>query len=151
MLSYKVSLLGSGDPSILSFQQVGVLVADDVAARIGLIDDDGSVRRAVARLLRTYGYSCVSYQSAEAALADPTFLQMNCIIVDIHHGGINGFELCDRLDALGVHIPHFFITAHVEYDLADYAGKLGSNLLLTKPFEEDQLIATIESTMKSIG
>ena len=112
--------------------------------RIGVIDDDLSVRRAVGRLLRANGYTCVTYESAEVALTDPDLLHMNCMIIDIQLGGMNGFEFRDRLDSLGVRIPSLFITAHVEPDLP---GRLGDSLLLLKPFEEGQLIASIESSM----
>src|SRR5271163_2212663 len=114
-------------------------------ARIGLVDDDLSVRRAVGRLLRANGYSCVTYESAEVALTDPTLPQMSCIIIDIQLGGMNGFEFRDRLDALGVRIPSLFITAHVGPDLP---GHFGNSLLLIKPFEEEQLMASIK---RSIG
>ena len=117
-------------------------------ARIGLIDDDLSVRRAIARLLQTHGYSCVAYGSAEIALADPTLLGMNCIIIDIQLGGINGLEFSERLDALRAGIPRVFITAHTESDLGYLASeRLRNSLLLTKPFEEDQLIASIKGAM----
>src|SRR5271156_2058806 len=113
-------------------------------ARIGLVHDDLSVRRAGGRLLRVNGYSCVTYESAEVALTDPALLQMSCIIIDIQLGGMNGFEFRDRLDALGVHIPSLFITAHVGPDLP---GRLGDSILLIKPFEEDQLMASIKISM----
>lgn len=41
--------------------------------RVGLVDDDFSVRRALSRLLQAHGYSCSSYDSAESALNDPDF------------------------------------------------------------------------------
>jgi len=113
-------------------------------ARIGVIDDDLSVRRAVARLLRANGYRCVTYESAELALTDPALLHLNCIIIDIQLGGMDGFEFRDRLDSLGVHIPRLFITAHVGPDLP---GRLGDSVLLVKPFEEDRLIASIEDSI----
>jgi len=112
--------------------------------RIGVIDDDLSVRRAVGRLLRTHGYSCVTYESAESALSDPALVNMNCLIIDVYLGGMNGFEFRDRLDLLGVGIPRLFITADVGSDLP---GRLDDSVLLIKPFEEDQLIASIERLM----
>jgi FixJ family two-component response regulator len=115
--------------------------------RIGLIDDDVSVRRAVGRMLRTYGYSCSIYDSGESALADPEILHMDCLVVDIQLGGISGFELCDRLSALGFAIPHVFITAHMEPDSTQWTGRIGKSIVLTKPFEEQQLIASIESSV----
>lgn len=115
-----------------------------ITARIGVIDDDLSVRRAVGRLLRANGYSCVTYESAENALTDPALFHMNCIIIDIQLGGMNGFAFRDRLDSLGVNIPRLFITAHLESDLP---GRLGDCVLLIKPFEENELIASIKSLM----
>jgi len=122
---------------------VPVTIDPTVKIRVGLVDDDVSVRRAVSRLLRIHGYSCSSYDSAEAALDDPEFLQMNCIIVDVQLGGMNGFELGHRLDALQPQIPRIFITAHMSSDLPD---RPEDSVLLTKPFDENQLLALIESS-----
>lgn len=112
-----------------------------VKIRIGVVDDDVSVRRAVSRLLRIHGYSCLSYDSAESALNDPEFLQMNCVIVDVQLGGMNGFELGHRLDALQPRIPRIFITAHMSTDLPDHPE---DSVLLMKPFDENQLLDLIE-------
>jgi FixJ family two-component response regulator len=111
--------------------------------RVGLVDDDLSVRRALDRLLRSHGYSCLSYESAEAALSDPAFLQMNCVIVDVQLGGMNGFELGHRLDTLELNIPQIFITAHKESDLPEHSENI---VLLTKPFDENELIGLIEGS-----
>jgi len=109
---------------MLHWSGTAVQVAIDPRAkiRIGLVDDDISVRRAVSRLLRIHSYFCLSYDSAEAALNDPEFLQMDCIIVDVQLGGMNGFELGHRLDALQSRIPRIFITAHTSTDLPDHPG-----------------------------
>ena len=120
---------------------VQVAVDPTVKIRVGLVDDDVSVRRAVSRLLRIHGYSCSSYDSAEAALNDPEFLQMNCVVVDVQLGGMNGFELGHRLDELGPQIPRIFITAHMSSDLPDHPE---DSVVLTKPFDENQLLALIE-------
>ena len=112
-----------------------------VKIRIGVVDDDVSVRRAVSRLLRIHGYSCLSYDSAESALNDPEFLQMNCVIVDVQLGGMNGFELGHRLDALQPRIPRIFITAHMSTDLPDHPE---DSVLLMKPFDDNQLLDLIE-------
>jgi CheY-like chemotaxis protein len=148
---HKVSLIQRADYSILSPRTMSGDVPNDVTMtiRIGLIDDDASIRRGVGRLLQTHGYVCTTYDSAEAALADPALIQMNCIIVDIHLGGINGFELCNRLDSTGVHIPRVFITAHVDDDLAGYSHRVAHSLLLTKPFEETQLIDSINKSISA--
>jgi len=115
-----------------------------IMTKIGLVDDDPSARTATSRLLRSNGYACVAYESGEAALADPDLLEMDCLILDIQLGGMTGFEIRDRLRTLGSGIPLFFVTAHSEADLAGWSSAIGDSHFLTKPFEEDKLIAMIE-------
>ena len=110
------------------------------ATRIGLVDDDLSVRKAMSRLLRSRGSVCVTYESAEAALADPDFLRLHCLILDIELPEMNGFELRDHLIELGSPIPHLFLTAHTESDFADWNTRMGASLFLRKPVDENQLI-----------
>jgi FixJ family two-component response regulator len=117
------------------------MIDPTVKIRVGLVDDDVSVRRAVSRLLRIHGYACSSYDSAEAALNDPEFLQMSCVVVDVQLGGMNGFELGHRLGELQLQIPQIFITAHMSADLPDHPE---DSVLLMKPFDENQLLALIE-------
>jgi FixJ family two-component response regulator len=112
-----------------------------IKIRVGLVDDDLSVRRALDRLLRTHGYLCVSYESAEAALSDPDFLQMNCVILDVQLGGMNGFALGQRLHSLGLDMPQIFITAHAKSDFPQHSQETA---ILVKPFDESQLISLIE-------
>ena len=114
------------------------------ATRIGLVDDDLSVRKAMSRLLRSRGSECVTYESAEAALADPEFLQVHCLILDIELPEMNGFDLRDHLIELGSTIPHLFVTAHSESDFADWNVRMGDSVYLRKPVDENQLISLIE-------
>ena len=113
------------------------------ATRIGLVDDDLSVRKAMSRLLRSRGSECVTYESAEAALADPELLRIDCLILDIELPEMNGFELRDHLIGLGSPIPHLFVTAHAESDFADWNVRMGGSLYLRKPVDENQLISII--------
>jgi len=114
------------------------------ATRIGLVDDDLSVRKAMSRLLRSRGSVCVTYESAEAALADPDFLRLHCLILDIELPEMNGFELRDHLIELGSPIPHLFLTAHTESDFADWNTRMGASFFLRKPVDENQLISVIK-------
>jgi FixJ family two-component response regulator len=120
---------------------------DAAKIRVGLVDDDLSVRRAVSRLLRIHGYLCLSYESAETALNDPDFLQMNCHIFDVHLAGMNGFELAHRLDALQSQVPRIFITAHMVSDLPEHPE---NSILLMKPFDDNQLLALVRSSTDTV-
>ena len=113
------------------------------ATRIGLVDDDLSVRKAMSRLLRARGSECVTYESAEAVLADPDLWRIDFLILDIELPEMNGFELRDHLIELGSPIPHLFLTAHTESDFADWNARMGDSLCLRKPVDENQLISLI--------
>lgn len=118
---------------------------------IGLVDDDFSIRRALGRLIRSHGYCCIAYESAEAALADPEFLKMDCLILDIELLGMDGFQLRDHLRQLGVPIPHIFITAHTESDYPDWAAQIGHSSFFLKPVEENQLLSAIDKMLRNSG
>jgi FixJ family two-component response regulator len=117
-----------------------------VKMRVGLVDDDLSVRRALSRLLRTHGYDCMSFDSAEAALSDPDFRQMNCVILDVQLGGMGGFELGKRLQSLGFYMPQIFISAHIKSDFPHHSQPTA---VLIKPFDESQLIDLIQGATGS--
>ena len=107
------------------------------APAISLIDDDGLVREAVERLLRSLGYNIDVFASAEDFLTFDNFRTASCIITDIHMPGISGIELQKRLLDEGYSIPIIFISAsYTEMDRtrALQAGAVG---LLTKPFSGD--------------
>ena len=114
------------------------------STRIGVVDDDLFIRKGVGRLLRAHGYSCAVYESGEAALADPEFLRMECLVVDIQLGGINGFELCERVHVLRPNVPYIFITALSKSSLTDLSARVGDSILLIKPFGEGELLESIE-------
>jgi FixJ family two-component response regulator len=86
------------------------------------------------------------YDSAEAALSDPDFPQMNCVILDVQLGGISGFALGERLHSLGLSMPQIFITAHVK---SDFPQRSQDTALLVKPFDEGQLIDLIKDATGS--
>jgi FixJ family two-component response regulator len=119
--------------------------------RIGLVDDDSSIRRALGRLIRSNGYHCVPYESAESALADPEFLKLDCLILDIELVDMNGFQLRDRLEELGAAIPHIFITAHTQSDFPNWAFQIGNSSFLLKPVEEHQLLSSIDHLLRNRG
>ena len=80
---------------------------------VAVVDDDESVLRSFARLLRAAGIQPVTYSSAEALLADNKRPQFDCMVFDVQLGGISGIELSRAIAALPGHrVPVIYITAH---------------------------------------
>ena len=109
---------------------------------VGIIDDDASIRYSLARMFRGNGIRSVTFGSAEEYLHRNVSAEPRCIVLDVHLGGLNGFELQARLAAQGTLPPIIFITAHelCSAELARCAGPCG---YLRKPFDCDALIALV--------
>ena len=118
---------------------------------ISVVDDDVSIRRSMMRLLHSHGYECTAYDSAESALADSSLLKADCLLIDIELCGMNGFKLRDRLRTLRPQLPHIFITAHSDASFPSLTQTAGDSLCLTKPVDENLLIASICEITQGVG
>jgi len=92
---------------------------------VAVVDDDESICRSFARLLRGAGIQPITYSSGEAFLADKKHPQFDCLVLDVQLGGISGLELARQLTAAGGRTPFIFITAHDDDDARTEAKALG--------------------------
>ena len=113
-------------------------------AVVVVVDDDPSVRRGVARLLRTGGFEVQAFASAEEFLAAPGARPPACLVLDVQLPGLSGLELCERVRRHGAEVPIVFITAHEEY-LADAPRDLCHTVWLRKPFEAHALLSAVRN------
>src|SRR5262245_27191440 len=102
---------------------------------IGIVDDDLSVRRALARLLTSYGLRTKTYSSASEYFASPHPTELACLIVDVHLERASGFDLVARVAANAGAPPVIVITAHDDAAIQAQANASGASAYLRKPFE----------------
>src|SRR5579859_1558988 len=81
---------------------------------ISIVDDDTSAREATKSLVRSLGYSVVTFASAEDFLQSDRIADTSCLIADVQMPGLNGMELQRALIAQGHHMPMIFVTASTE-------------------------------------
>jgi FixJ family two-component response regulator len=74
---------------------------------IAVVDDDTSMLKSIERPLGAYGFSTKGFASAEAFLELDASADVDCLLVDIHLGGMSGIELRHRLKASGCNLRSF--------------------------------------------
>lgn len=129
----------------MSVSDVSLPLSQPMPARpsrmiLAVVDDDHDIRRALGRLLRSYGHEVHVFESAEAYLAQNC--AADCAILDIELPGLSGLELAERMTHEGRGIPVVFITAH--RDLAIRAAiRRTHRPFLEKPLDEEGLLDAI--------
>jgi FixJ family two-component response regulator len=110
---------------------------------IALVDDDPSVRRALARLLGTMDFGVSAFCSAEEFLAQAKPGAYASLILDIGLPGMSGLELYSLLAARGNDIPIIFISAAPEA-LREAASRTGGcGRVLCKPVDPGLLAEAV--------
>jgi len=99
--------------------------------------------RATEALLDAHGFVIMSFTSAEEFLARGIASQFDCLVVDIHLGGMSGIELHHRLKALGRGYPVIFVTALENEGVWQQALQSGCVACLRKPVPAGQLVDAI--------
>jgi RNA polymerase sigma factor (sigma-70 family) len=118
------------------------------AGMVFVIDDDASVRRALARLLRSVGYSYECFPAASAFLARATAPVPSCVVLDYRMPGLNGLELQNALIAAGRNESIIFITGHGDIPTCANAMKAGAIDFLPKPFRDEDLLNAIARSLR---
>lgn len=116
-------------------------------ATVFVIDDDGSVRKGLSRLLRSLGFDVETFPSAEAFLKREPFEGVGCIILDIRMPGLDGMALQDQLSKAGSSLPIIFVSGHGDIATSVRAMKRGAIDFLPKPFDDEELIEAVKSAV----
>jgi FixJ family two-component response regulator len=113
------------------------------ATVVFVIDDDESIRRALARKLRSVGLAVETFASATEFLGRRPWPAVGCIVTDLFLPGASGLDLQAALAEAGCELPLVFITGHGDVPASVQAMKGGAVDFLLKPFGEAQLLAAI--------
>ena len=112
-----------------------------------VVDDNAGLLKSVARLLAHHGIDSRTFASAEALLESDSVQTATCLLLDIHLGGISGFELRRRLAASGSKCPVIFMTANDDEATHNEAVDAGCIAYLRKPFASHVLLDAIREAV----
>ena len=111
---------------------------------IYIVDDDVSVRRGLARMLRAAGYHVVICETPEAFLELTPSTTPACLLLDIRMPRMTGLELQSTLRDDGRHLPIVMLSGHTDATTAERAMSAGAVAVLSKPIEIDVLVRAVE-------
>jgi FixJ family two-component response regulator len=118
-------------------------------AIVYIVDDDASVRTALARLLRSAGLRCQAFPSADEFLQAERGTGPQCLVLDLRLPGTNGLELQRQLAGVERRIPIIFLSGHGDIPVTVRAMKAGASEFLTKPVRDRELLEAIKKALES--
>jgi FixJ family two-component response regulator len=119
----------------------------EVSDLICIVDDDASVRRALGRMVRSFGFDVQLLASGRDCLDGPYVDQASCLIVDVMMPNMDGFELHALLAASDRDIPTIFISGQNDEKDFDRATSVGCVAILNKPCDANSLHDAIEKAI----
>ena len=118
-----------------------------------LAEDDESVRKMVAKLLRQQGYTVLETGNAHEALPLGEHYDgpIHMLISDVVMPGMSGPELAKRLRKRRPGLPVLFLTGYADRATMQSGVRGPLDQLLTKPFQPDQLGMAVRSLLNAAG
>ncbi len=114
---------------------------------VHVVDDDADVRRSLEQVLLAAGFDLVLYATSFALLDAVERLAAGCLLVDVRMPRMDGLQLLERLNGLGVRLPIIVMTGQGNISIAVRAMKGGAVDFIEKPFNDDRLLSAIRSAL----
>jgi FixJ family two-component response regulator len=119
----------------------------DAAPIVFIVDDDPSIRKALGRLLRSFGFQVETFPSAQKFLEHELPDAPGCLVLDVPMPGLDGLELQRSLSEANVTLPIVFITGHGDIPMTVRAMKSGAVDFLPKPFDDQDLLNAVRQAI----
>ena len=113
-----------------------------------VVDDYAPVRKATLRLLRAAGFVVAAFASAKEFLAEYDPGVWGCLVLDLAMPAVSGLELQRILAEKGSFLSIIFLTAHGDIPKSVQAMKHGASDFLTKPVNDEDLLAAIRAAIE---
>jgi FixJ family two-component response regulator len=120
-------------------------------ALVSVVDDDPSVRRSLARLVKGAGYRVEAFASAHEFLARAPDESPACLLLDVRMPGLTGLDLQETLSIAAHWTSIIFITGYRDVRASVKAMKAGAVDFLTKPVDDQELLGAIERAVARAG
>ncbi|WLG88244.1 response regulator transcription factor [Pseudomonas cucumis] len=113
-----------------------------------IVDDDASVRKSLANLLRSAGYRSRVFASGEEFLTLENFNDVACLLLDLKMNGLSGLDVMRALTFKGRKFPVICMSAHWDETTLAESSRYKPIECLRKPFSGDALLSAVEFALQ---
>jgi two-component system response regulator FixJ len=117
-------------------------------SEVFIVDDDASVRSALAIVLNAEGFATTGFSDGESFLAEARARTPECVLIDVHLPGYSGLELLKQIDAHHYPAPILIISGLGDIPTAVEAIRSGALDFIEKPFEPGAVVARVRDAIR---
>ena len=111
--------------------------------QVWIVDDDSSIRWVMEKALSRAGLNCRAFESGDEMLDALALEQPMVVVSDIRMPGMDGIKLLSRIKSEQPEVPVIITTAHSDLDSAVNSYEEGAFEYLPKPFDIEEMVATV--------
>jgi FixJ family two-component response regulator len=115
---------------------------------VAVVDDEESVRRALARMLTASQFEVEVFPSGQEFLDSLRTRLPDCVILDYQMPGLTGRDVQRQLTAAQVRVPMIVVTAHDQPSLREQCLADGAMAYLAKPLQRERLVGLINDAIR---
>ena len=113
-----------------------------------IVDDDTSVRKSLANLLKSAGYRAQVFASGKEFLAVASLVDIACLLLDVKMNGLSGIDVLRALAHLDRKFPVICMSAYWDEAVIAESHRHGATEFLSKPFTGDALLSAVELALQ---
>ncbi len=119
--------------------------------KVLVIDDDPSVCKTVGLLLEDHGYRPRTFTDPEEAVRVAEDESFQVALIDLRMPSMDGVKVIERLKEIDEHMCCIVMTAYPNLETATEAMRRGTCDYIAKPFEQEELIESVERACRHLG
>jgi FixJ family two-component response regulator len=116
---------------------------------IAVVDDEESVRRALARMLTASSFKVDVFASGQEFLESLQRRRPDCVVLDLHMPGLSGRDVQRQMILGHIQVPVIVVTAHDQPGLGEECLADGAAAYAAKPLQRERLIGLINAAIRS--
>lgn len=112
-----------------------------------IIDDDPSMRDALADLFESVKIEAMCFDSTKSFLEGAGPERAGCLLLDVRLPGLSGLDFQTELERMGNKMPIVFMTGHGDVPMSVKAMKAGAVDFLIKPFRDQDILDAVSAAL----